>query len=173
MSGTDRRVIVAGVGNIFRSDDGFGSAVVRWLQEHEAAQWEPWITVQDFGIRGVHLAYELLDGYAEVIIVDTMHRDGDPGTLYVVEPDLARLGASRASMVDAHDMAPESVLAMVPALGGTLGHVSVVGCEPASLQDGIGLSDVVADQVPGAARLVCGLLDAVRRGSATSPAPVR
>jgi hydrogenase maturation protease len=146
-------MLVAGVGNIFRCDDGFGSAVIGWLAEHGAQEWPDWLVVKDFGIRSVHLAYELLDGYDDVVLVDTMHRDGPPGTLYVVQPDLASLPVG-AAVVDAHDMAPEAVLALVPALGGQLGRVTVVGCEPASLDDGIGLTDLVASRVPEAGRLV-------------------
>ena len=82
-----------------------------------------------------------------------MHRDGPPGTLYVVQPDLSSAPVG-SSMLDAHDMAPESVLALVPALGGQLGRVTVVGCEPVSLADGIGLSPLVAARVPEAGQLV-------------------
>jgi hydrogenase maturation protease len=161
------RMLVAGVGNIFRRDDGFGSAVVGWLAGHGAQDWPDGLVLKDFGIRGVHLAYELLDGYDDVVLVDTMHRDGPPGTLYEVEPDPASLPAG-AAMVNAHDLAPEAVLALVPALGGRLGRVTVVGCEPASLADGIGLTDLVASRVPDAGRLVLGLVakaaDSAERG---------
>jgi hydrogenase maturation protease len=151
-------MLVAGVGNIFRGDDGFGSAVVAWLAEHADPRWPAWLVLKDFGIRGVHLAYELLDGYDDLVLIDTMHRDGPPGTLYVVEPDLTAIAQAGSAMLDAHDMAPESVLAMVPALGGVLGRVTVVGCEPASLSDGIGLSDVIAARVPEAGQVVVGLV---------------
>lgn len=147
-------MLVAGVGNIFRGDDGFGTAVVSWLERHEGTAWPEWVVLRDFGIRGVHLAYELLDGYDDVVLVDTMHRDGEPGTLYVVEPSLENMTPAAGSPVDAHDLAPESVLAMVPGLGGTLGRVTVVGCEPVTLVDGIGLDPLVEAMVPRAAQLV-------------------
>jgi hydrogenase maturation protease len=150
-------MLVAGVGNIFRRDDGFGSAVIGWLAEYGGQQWPEWLVLKDFGIRGVHLAYELLDGYDDLVLVDTMHRDGPPGTLYVVQPDLTSPPGG-TSMVDAHDMAPEAVLALVPALGGQLGRVTVVGCEPVSLADGMGLTDLVAARVPEAGRLVLDLV---------------
>ena len=166
------RMLVAGVGNIFRGDDGFGSAVIAWLAGHGAQQWPEWLVLGDFGIRGVHLAYELLDGYDDLVLVDTMHRDGRPGTLYVVQPD-ASSPPDGGSMLDAHDMAPEAVLALVPSLGGQLGRVTVVGCEPVTLADGIGLSETVAARVPEAGRLVLDLADeAVRsagRGFPSAP----
>ncbi len=158
------RVLVAGVGNIFRSDDGFGPAVLEWLHRDAAGPWPDGVVVRDYGIRGVHLAYDLLDGYDDVVFVDTMHRGGEPGTVYVVEPDLdtCRAGAAQGSMVaaslDAHDLAPEAVLALVPGQGGTMGRVTVVGCEPVSLADGIGLCPVVSEQVPPAGRIVQGLV---------------
>jgi hydrogenase maturation protease len=159
-----RRMLVAGVGNIFRGDDGFGSAVIAWLAGHGAHRWPDWLLLEDFGIRGVHLAYELLDGYDDLVLVDTMHREGPPGTLYVVQPDVTSLPQG-SSLLDAHDMAPEAVLALVPALGGHLGRVTVVGCEPASLADGIGLSETVAARVSEAGRLVLDLADQAVRSA--------
>jgi hydrogenase maturation protease len=158
------RMLVAGVGNIFRGDDGFGSAVIGWLAEHGAHTWPDWLLLKDFGIRGVHLAYELLDGYDDLVLVDTMHREGRPGTIYVVQPDVSS-PPQGSSMLDAHDMAPEAVLALVPTLGGRLGRVTVVGCEPESLADGIGLSETVAARVPEAGRLVLDLVDQVVRST--------
>jgi hydrogenase maturation protease len=165
------RMLVAGVGNIFRSDDGFGSAVVAWLQQEAAGRWPETVLLRDYGIRGVHLAYDLLDGYDDVVVVDTMHRDGEPGTVYVVEPDLASLPAGGSPgrptrPLDAHDLAPEAVLAMVPGLGGSLGRVVVVGCEPVSLADGMGLDPVVVGQVATAGRIVRDLVDATLAGAA-------
>lgn len=155
------RMLVAGVGIIFHGDDGFGTAVVTWLEPHQGVTWPAWVVLRDFGIRGVHLAYELLDGYDDVVLVDTMHRDQPAGTVYVVEPSLAQIAAAGASPMDAHDLAPESVLAMVPGLGGTLGRVTVVGCEPVTLAGGIGLDPLVEARVPRAAALVAGLVDDV------------
>ncbi len=163
-------VLVAGVGNIFRGDDGFGTAVVAWLETHPRPEWSDRVLVKDFGIRGVHLAYELLEGYPDLVLVDTMHRDGEPGSLYVVEPDLDDL-ATGTSMVDAHDLAPASVLALVPSLGGALGRVTVVGCEPVSVEDGLGLSDVVEGRVPGAGRLVHDVVAGLLGADASTPRP--
>ncbi|MFC6707446.1 hydrogenase maturation protease [Flexivirga alba] len=166
------RMLVAGVGNIFRSDDGFATAVVSWLDEHARATWPEWVRLRDFGIGGVHLAYELLNGYDDLVLVDAMHREGGgPGMLYVVQPNLDTLRGDQAPALDAHDLAPEAVLSLVPGLGGTLGRVTVIGCEPASTADGMDLSDVVSGRVPEAGRLVCELVTEVTRGQGCSPDP--
>ncbi len=161
-----RRMLVAGVGNIFKSDDGFATAVVARLAERALVGWPEWVRLHDYGIGGVHLAYDLLEGYDEVVLVDAMQRPGGrPGTVYVLDAELPTATAAGTSpAMDAHDLAPESVLALVPALGGTLPPVTVVGCEPESTEDGMGLSDVVAAQVEVAAQIVDDLVsEAARR----------
>ncbi len=154
------RTLIAGLGNIFEGDDGFGVAVARQLMETD---WPAGVEVRDFGIRGVHLAYQLLDGYDLVVIVDAASREGEPGTLYVI--DHAADGVP-APLLDAHDLGPDGVLALVPTLGGTLGRVVVVGCEPASLAPQWGLSPAVAAGVDAAAALV---RDIVQRAGGTVP----
>jgi hydrogenase maturation protease len=144
------RTLVAGIGNIFLGDDGFGVEVAARLSaEHLPDE----VTVKDFGIRGIHLAYELLDGgYEMAILVDASQRGGAPGTVYLIEPDLETLSGS--SPADAHAMNPEAVFAALRALGGTAGRVLIVGCEPASVEEGIGLSQPVAAAIQDAVELV-------------------
>ncbi|GHE26763.1 peptidase M52 [Streptosporangium violaceochromogenes] len=143
------RILVAGVGNVFLGDDGFGVAVARYLAGTELPRG---VVVTDFGIRGVHLAYELTGGGHDVaILVDTVARGGPPGTLYVIEP---RPGDGPAPFLDAHAMTPETVLALAGTLGGETGRVLLVGCEPADLSPGMELSEPVAAAVAPAARLV-------------------
>src|ERR1700732_1999362 len=104
------RVLVAGVGNIFFSDDGFGPEVARRMA---TAPVPDGVKVVDFGIRGVHLAYELLDGYDVAILVDPLPAGGPAGTVSVLQPDLGDAGdpdLPRVASVDAHSMEPESVL---------------------------------------------------------------
>jgi hydrogenase maturation protease len=153
-----RRLLVAGVGNIFKSDDGVATAVIALLTSDGPTGWPDWVGVRDYGISSLHLAYDLLGGETDLVLVDAMHRDGPPGTVYVVEPDPTATVTS--GTVDAHDLAPEAVLSLVPALGGRLGHVTVVGCEPSTTDDGMGLSPVVAAQVPTAAAAVHELVEA-------------
>ena len=140
-------VLVAGVGNVFRRDDGFGVEVAQRLTGEALPAGTK---VVDFGIRGLHLAFELLDGYRTVVLVDALARGGPPGTLYVLEPD----PPAEPPPVDGHDLTPEAVLALARELGAAPGRVLVVGCEPADLSDGMGLSAPVAAAVDAAVRTV-------------------
>lgn len=148
------RVLVAGIGNLFLSDDGFGPEVVRQLAMQDDDLPDS-IKVVDYGIRGMHLAYDLLDGYAALVIVDTLPGDGRPGEIVVLEVGPDDLGSGD---FDPHGMAPVAVLASLHQLGGTLPPTFVVGCRPATLEDGIGLSDAVAAAVPRALATVRTLL---------------
>lgn len=143
------KVLVAGVGNIFLSDDGFGVEVVRRLAGHPMPEG---VTVADYGIRGIHLAYELLEGYDLVVLIDALPRGEPPGTLFVFEPDVD--GFDDVPPLDSHQMDPRAVLGMVAELGGEVGRVLLVGCEPADVGDGIGLSPPVAAVVEDAATMV-------------------
>jgi len=147
-------VLVAGVGNVFLGDDGFGVEVARRLA---AMSWPAEVRVADFGIRAVHLAYELLDRGADdvLVLVDAVARGAAPGTVFVIEPDLGALDAQPAApeALDPHTMHPELVLRMAKSLGATLGPVMIVGCEPATLEEGMGLSGPVAGAVDEAVQL--------------------
>jgi len=164
-------VLVAGVGNIFLGDDGFGVEVARRLS---AEQLPENVRVADYGIRGVHLAYQLLDGYDTLILVDAVSRGEPPGTVFVIEPDLG-LGTpldgvppARDPLMDAHDLDPASVLGLVRHLGGRIDRVLVVGCEPQRTDERIGLSEPVQRAVDEAARLVRELLDGSRQSEMNS-----
>ena len=149
-------VLVACVGNIFLSDDGFGVEVAAALSR---APMPDAVKVVDFGIRSVHLVYELLDGYDVLVVVDTVaQQEGPPGTLYVIEPELpARDDPADPLpevMLDPHDLTPGGVMSLVPTLGGAVDRILVVGCQPEVLDDGIGLSPDVQAAVQPAADLV-------------------
>ncbi len=146
------RVLVAGIGNIFLSDDGFGSEAARSMA---ATPLPKSVTVVDYGIRGMHLAYDLLDGYEALIILDTAPRGGTPGDLVVIEVDPADLGPSR---LDAHGMEPTAVLASLGSLGGSLPRTFVIGCEPADVSEGMGLSPPVTAAVTRTGDIVTTLL---------------
>jgi hydrogenase maturation protease len=143
------RVMVAGVGNIFLADDGFGVEVARRMSA-EVLPAE--VEVEDYGIRGMHLAFQLLEGYDTLILIDAMQRGDQPGTIFVIEPDLDAEPVNPAT--DAHSMNPEAVLATLAALGGRVDRVLVVGCEPAELVERIGLSEVVSRAVDEAMLVV-------------------
>jgi hydrogenase maturation protease len=118
------RVLVAGIGNVFLGDDGFGVALADRLARRALPAG---VEVVDYGIRGMDLAYAMLDGgFDRVVLLDAAPRGGSPGTLYVIEPEVD----SDAVAVDTHGMDPVKVLAMVRALGGSPPRALVVGCEP-------------------------------------------
>ncbi len=152
------KVLVAGIGNVFLSDDGFGVEVIRALGALPEG-----VRVLDSGIRGMHLAYELLDGYDLVVLVDATRRGGEPGTLYTLEHDLDAPHPGGATL-DGHGMDPASILDLLRDLASSMdvdrpvGRVLVVGCEPACLDEGIGLSPAVAGAVGPAVETVRGLV---------------
>jgi hydrogenase maturation protease len=149
-------ILVAGVGNIFLGDDGFGPEVARRLVAGSVSGPLPeGVRVVDYGIRGMHLAYDLLDGVGSLVIVDALPGEGPAGTLTVLEVGPEDLGDGE---LDAHGMDPVSVLASLGALGGELPPTYVVGCRPADLSERIGLSEPVAGAVDEAAALVLRLV---------------
>ena len=155
----NRRILVAGIGNIFLGDDAFGVEVIRELMLRPVPEE---VCVKDFGIRGYDLAYAIMDGYEATILVDAAPRGQPPGTLYLIEPDIERIEGP--GNVDAHSMNPMAVLQLIHALGGRPGKLYLVGCEPGVLEtDEIGLSPSVRAAVPQAVKmiesLVCRLLD--------------
>jgi hydrogenase maturation protease len=121
-----RRVLVAGVGNIFLGDDGFGVALAGRLAR---AAPPPGVDVVDFGIRGMDLAYAMSD-YDAVVLLDATPRGQPPGTLYVIEADTAAVSEGAP---DAHGMDPVKVMGLVRALGEEPPRTLVVGCEPQTL----------------------------------------
>ncbi|MET0758227.1 MAG: hydrogenase maturation protease [Mycobacterium sp.] len=143
------QILVAGIGNIFLGDDGFGSEVIRHVPQHPGA---PRVRVVDYGIRGMHLAYDLLDGCEALVLIDALPSRGSPGTLHVFEADHETLSAGVG--LDAHAMDPAAVFASLAALGGTPPYTIVIGCEVESVDEEIGLSDAVSAAVPAAVRAV-------------------
>jgi hydrogenase maturation protease len=150
-------VLVAGLGNLFLTDDGFGSEVARALH---GVPLPDDVKVVDYGIRGMHLAYDLLDGYDALVVVDALPGDGAPGDLTVLEvgPDDLRGHGDGEGELDAHGMAPVAVLGSLGALGGTLPPTYVVGCRPADVGEGMGLTPPVAAAVRPAVDLVLDVL---------------
>jgi hydrogenase maturation protease len=149
-SAGEPRVLVAGIGNVFRSDDGFGSEVARRLA---AESWPEGVRVVDYGIRGLHLAYDLLDPWDALVMVDAVPDRGAVGSLALFDIGADDVGAGRA--VDAHGMDPATVLASLTALGGSLpAHTLLVGCQVAETADGMGLTPPVEAAVAAAVATV-------------------
>lgn len=152
------RILIAGIGNIFRGDDAFGVEVVRRL----AARVLPdGVRAIDFGTRGHDLAYAILDGYDVVILVDATARGGPPGALYTVESEPGELASPVPFGTHAVDL--PGVFAMVRAMGGTLPPLYLVGCKPAELgsddEGKMGLSGPVAAAIEPAVALVAALIE--------------
>jgi hydrogenase maturation protease len=144
------RILVAGIGNVFRTDDGFGCDVVRRLAGED---WPAGVRVADYGIRGLHLAYDLLDSWDVLVLVDALPDRGNVGSVTVIGIGPGDVGQGR--QVDAHAMDPATVLASLAALGGSLpARTLVVGCQVADTGDGMGLTPPVAEAVERAVRTV-------------------
>jgi hydrogenase maturation protease len=161
-----KKILIAGIGNIFLADDGFGVEVAGRLANHS---FPSGVRVADFGIRGFDLAYALMDGYETTILVDAYPGEGRPGTLFVVEPDLQDLNSEGTpqGFIEPHAMNPINVLRMAIGMGGQLKRVLVVGCVPATLgpEEGqMGLSEPVAAGVDQAVKLIESLVTRILAG---------
>ncbi|MBL8795022.1 MAG: hydrogenase maturation protease [Planctomycetia bacterium] len=121
-------MLIAGIGNVFFGDDGFGVAVAQRLQQ---TTWPAAVRVKDFGIHGFDLAVELLDGYDVAIFVDAVQRGGLPGALVAIELEVVACGMESPSP---HAMRLEEVFRVVRAWGGRLPQLFLVGCEPETLE---------------------------------------
>ncbi len=163
-----KRILIACIGNIFMGDDGFGVEVAQHLR---AKQYPQGVKVGDFGIRGMDLAYTLLDDYDTLVLVDAISRGGQPGTLYLVEPDLTNMNPEKGAeagriALDAHSMDPVKVLAFAQTLGARPIHTLLVGCEPAVLGEGgeyeemqMGLSEPVQAAITEAVHMIDTLIE--------------
>lgn len=162
------RILVAGIGNIFCGDDGFGVEVAKRMASGPLLAG---VRVIDFGIRGFDLAYAMQDGYETIILVDAYPHGQAPGTVSLIEPDLSGLCEAtdepRQGVVETHGMNPMNVLRMAKAMNGGLKKVLLVGCEPAFLggEEGhIGLSEPVQQAVEQAEQLVASVAEKLLRG---------
>jgi hydrogenase maturation protease len=161
-----KKILIAGIGNIFLADDGFGVEVALRLARQS---FPSGIRVAEFGIRGFDLAYALMEGYETTILVDAYPGEGQPGALFVVEPDLKDLDSpeTQQSFIEPHAMNPLNVLRMASTMGGDLKRVLVVGCVPATLgpEEGqLGLSAPVAAAIDDAVKLIDSLVTRILAG---------
>lgn len=162
-----KQILIAGIGNIFLADDAFGVEVAKQLASGQT--FPPGVRVADFGIRGFDLAYALMEGYETTILVDAFPGEGEPGTLFVVEPDLKELSAPAgdAGIIEPHGMNPLNVLRMAKNMGGELKRILLVGCVPETLgpEEGqMGLSEPVSAAVAEAVELVRSLVTRILAG---------
>ena len=153
------RILVAGIGNVFLGDDGFGVEVVRRLT---GAPFGEDVDVIDFGIRGIHLAFELAEGrYDAAILVDAVSRGGEPGTLYVIDPEV-EADTVAPTVADAHSLTPDAVLAWSRKVAGRQPRVVVVGCEPATTEESMELSVPVAGSIDLAMQMTRALVSEMK-----------
>lgn len=168
-----RRVLVAGVGNVLRGDDGFGPAVIGALET--SGDLSPGVRLVELGIGGIGLVHELLDGYDVLVVVDAVDRGGSPGTLYVLEPDVppaeALSAAERHALAtDTHQAVPWRVLVIARALGILPPLVRIVGCQPDQTEElTLALSCSVQRAVPEAVAAVRSLLSGDQPVGAAPP----
>jgi hydrogenase maturation protease len=162
----EKQILVAGVGNAWLQDDAFGGECARRLEARGAP---PGVTVMDFGTGGLDLAYELMRGYDALVLLDASRQGGEPGTLYVLQPQLSDYAGAieDGDVINPHDMDPATVLRFVNAVGGFSGKVVVIGCEPGEVDDvGLGLTPPVQAAVDRALELVTETLDELRTDAA-------
>jgi hydrogenase maturation protease len=161
-----KKILVAGIGNTWLSDDGFGSAVVEALGRRELPREA---AVFDFGTGGLDLAYEIMRGYDGVIFIDVSRQGGEPGTLYVMEAEEATVdaGIEDGQALNPHGMDPQTVLRFVKTLGAWPGKVLIVACEPAVVEEmGTTLSAEVQAAVERAVDLVLETIEELRHDAA-------
>ena len=159
------RVLVAGIGNVFLGDDGFGVAVAQRLLKRELVKSA---CVRDFGIRGLDLVYALMDGCDILILVDAIQQGHRPGTLFVIEPEVQSASSSSGIIVpEPHGMTPVKVFSLLHSMGGEMPKITrLVGCEPESFgveEEGrMGLSAPVAEAVQAALPVIETLIAELR-----------
>lgn len=161
-----KRILVAGVGNAWLRDDGFGGEVVKRIGTRELPEGA---VVLDFGSGGLDLAYEVMRGYDALVLVDISRQGGEPGTLYVMEAheEDVEAGIEDGQVINPHGMDPQTVLRFVKTVGAWPGKVVVVACEPAQVEEmGLGLSDEVARAVEGAVELVIQTIEELQADAA-------
>jgi hydrogenase maturation protease len=162
----EKQILVAGVGNAWLQDDAFGGECARRL---EARGVPDGVTVMDFGTGGLDLAYEIMRGYDALVLLDASRQGGEPGTLYVLEPDMEDLSRpiEDGDVINPHGMDPQTMLRFVGAIGGFSGRVVVIGCEPGEVDVvGLGLTPPVGAAVERALALVTETLDELRTDAA-------
>ncbi|MDX6718367.1 MAG: hydrogenase maturation protease [Solirubrobacteraceae bacterium] len=154
VSDRPKQILIAGIGNTWQRDDGFGSEVARRL---EAVELPDGVAVIDFGTGGLDLAYQVMYGYDALLMIDISRQGGAPGTLYVMEVDEDEVssGVEDGDALNPHGMDPETVLRFIKLTGGWPGKVVIVACEPQTIEEmGVGLSPVVEEAVNRAVDLV-------------------
>ncbi len=152
------RILIAGMGNVLRGDDGFGVETAKRLAACDSLG--PDTRVIEVGIGGIHLVQELMDGYDTLVVIDAVDRGSTPGTVHLLVaevPDLAEWAEHERSdfLADMHYTTPSKALILAKALGVLPPKAYILGCQPAEVDAiGIGLTDPVAMAVAEAVQVV-------------------
>jgi hydrogenase maturation protease len=158
----NRRILVAGIGNVLRGDDGFGPAVVRAFEQKN--ELPNAVKTVELGIGGINLVLELLDGYDALLLVDAVDRGGEPGSLYILEPQvphLAHLSQTERGhfTVDMHETVPGTAFIIAKAIGALPPFVRMIGCQPGETEEfSMELTPAVREAVPQAVQAISSIL---------------
>lgn len=159
------RVLIAGVGNVLRGDDGFGPAALRAVEASGCLSDD--VHGHEFGIGGVGIVHELLAGYDALVVLDAVDRGGDPGSLYVLEPQVRDLEGmtdrQRHDLSgDMHEALPAQILLMARAMNALPPVVRIIGCQPGETEElTLELSAAVQQALPAAVAAVIEFLDSI------------
>jgi hydrogenase maturation protease len=162
----DKHILIAGIGNAWMGDDGFGGQVAQRLSQSKLPADA---AVFDFGTGGLDLAYEVMRGYDALLLIDVSRQGGDPGTLYVMDIDeqAVAAGIDDGQLIDPHGMDPQTVLRFIKSLGAWPGKVVMIACEPSTVEHtGFGLSEAVTSSVDAAVALVLRTVEELRSDAA-------
>lgn len=130
------RVLVAGVGNVLRGDDGFGVHTANRLAADPRLPSSA--RVIETGIGGIHLVQELMQGYGGLLLLDAFDRGREPGAVFLLEPELPETGTlalrdQRDFFADVHYAAPVRALTLAREVGALPSFVRILGCQPADV----------------------------------------
>jgi hydrogenase maturation protease len=147
-----KRILVAGVGNVLRGDDGFGPAVTELL-----GHLPDGVDVVETGTGGIALLQELMVGCDGLVLIDAVDRGAAPGTVFVLEPDVS----PGVHVPDVHLANPDRVLSMAKTMGFLPDRVRIIGCQPLDVDELCqGLSPVVTRALPFAVQQIEEIVDA-------------
>ncbi len=153
--GRTRRLLIAGLGNVLNRDDGFGIEVVARLRR--VLDGLPAVRTVEYGIAGIGLIQDLMDGYDGLVLVDAADRGGPPGTLYWLRPRVDNLTFPAGTFAETHYLGPTRVILLAAALKLLPGYVRILGCQPNTVDDlGLGLTPPVARAAAHAVRVLAG-----------------
>lgn len=161
-----KKILIAGMGNVLQRDDGFGVEIARQLASHNGLP--NGVRVVEFGIGGIHLVQELMEGYEALVLIDAVERGSTPGTVHLLEAEVPELvtwseDERRDFLADMHYATPSKALILAKALGVLPPKVLILGCQPEVYEElGIGLSEAVAPAVTAATERALLIIEQLR-----------